>query len=55
MRQVERYSEELGGGGPSLVKQWLGVRLPTQGIWVRSLVGEDLTFCRATQPMRHNV
>ena len=47
MRQVERYSEESWGGCPSLVKQWLVIRLPVPGIRVRSLLREDLTFCRA--------
>ena len=40
--------------GTSLVVQWLGVCLPMQGMWVRSLVQEDPTCCRATGPMRHS-
>ena len=38
----------------SLVVQWLRIRLPMQGTWVRALVWEDPTCCGATQPMRHN-
>ena len=34
--------------------QWLGVRLPMQGTWVRALVREDPTCRGATKPMRHN-
>ena len=38
----------------SLVAQWLRILLPMQGTWVRSLVQEDPTCCRATKPMHHN-
>ena len=38
----------------SLVAQWLRVRLPMQGTWVRALVWEDPTCCGATRPMCHN-
>ena len=38
----------------SLVAQWLRIRLPMQGIWVRSLVWEDPTCCRAGKPVHHN-
>ena len=38
----------------SLVAQWLGIRLPMQGTWVRALVREDPTGRRATKPVRHN-
>ena len=38
----------------SLVAQWLRIRLPMQGTWVRSLVREDPTCRRATKPVRHN-
>ena len=38
----------------SLVVQWLRIRLPMQGTWVRSLVWEDPTRCRAMKPMCHN-
>ena len=40
--------------GPSLVAQWLKIRLPMQGTWVRALVQEDPTCHRATKPLRHN-
>ena len=29
--------------------QWLQIHLPMQGTWVRSLVWEDPTCCRATK------
>ena len=32
----------------SLVVQWLRIRLPIQGTYVRSLVWDDFTYCRAT-------
>ena len=38
----------------SLVAQWLGICLPMQGTWVRTLVREDPTCHRATKPMHHN-
>ena len=38
----------------SLVVQWLRIRLPMQGPWVRALVREDPTCCRATKPVHHN-
>ena len=38
----------------SLVAQWLRIRLPVQGTWVRALVQEDPTCCGATKPVRHN-
>ena len=38
----------------SLVVQWLGIHLAMQRKWVRSLVQEDSTCCRATKPTRHN-
>ena len=42
------------GMGTSLVVQWLRIRLPVQGTWVRALVQED-PMCRgATKPVRHN-
>ena len=40
--------------GTSLVAQWLGIRLPMEGTWVRALVREDPTSCGATKPMSHN-
>ena len=38
----------------SLVAQWLRIRLPMQGTWVRALVREDPTCCGATKPVHHN-
>ena len=38
----------------SLVAQWLRIRLPMQGTWVRALVREDPICCGATKPVRHN-
>ena len=38
----------------SLVAQWLRIRLPMQGTWVRALVQEDPTCHGATKPVRHN-
>ena len=35
--------------GTSLVAQWLRIRLPIQGTWVRSLVREDPTCHGATE------
>ena len=40
--------------GASLVAQWLRIRLPMQGTWVRALVWEDPTCHGATKPVRHN-
>ena len=36
------------------VAQWLRIRLPMQGTWVRALVWEDPTCHRATKPVSHN-
>ena len=36
--------------GASLVAQWLRIRLPMQGIWVRALVREGPTCLGATSP-----
>ena len=38
----------------SLVGQWLSICLPMQGSQAQSLVWEDLTCCRATEPVRYN-
>ena len=38
----------------SLVVQWLRIRLAMQGIWVQSVIREDLTCRRATQPTHYN-
>ena len=40
--------------GTSLVAQWLRIRLPMQGTWVRALVREDPTCRGATKPVCHN-
>ena len=40
--------------GISLVVQWLRIRLPMQGKWVRVRVREDPTCHGATKPVRHN-
>ena len=40
--------------GASLVAQWLRIRLPMQGAWVRALVQEDPTCHGATKPVHHN-
>ena len=34
--------------------QWLGIRLPMQGIWVQAPVWEDPTCCGATKPVLYN-
>ena len=36
------------------VVQWLRTPLPMQGTWVRPLVQEDYTCCRANKPVSHN-
>ena len=38
----------------SLVAQWLRIRLPMEGTWVRALVWEDPTCHGATKPVCHN-
>ena len=38
----------------SLVAQWLRIRLPMQGTWVRALVQEDPTCHGATKLVHHN-
>ena len=38
----------------SLVAQWLGVRLPMQGTWVRVPIREDPTCRGAARPVSHN-
>ena len=40
--------------GTSLVEQWLGIRLPMQGTWVRALVREDPACRGATETVGHN-
>lgn len=36
--------------GASLVAQWIGICLPTQGTWVPSLIQEDPLCCGAAKP-----
>ena len=45
--RINRYAQI------SLVTQWLRIRLPLQGTWVRALVWEDPTYRGATKPV-HN-
>ena len=40
--------------GTSQVTQWIRIRLPMQGTWVRSLVWEDPTWTQETKPMSHS-
>ena len=40
--------------GTSLVVQWIGICLSTQGTWVQSLVREDSTCHRAAKPVCFN-
>ena len=51
---LKHFWEIRSYNGASLVAQWLGIRLPMQGTWVRSLVQEDPTCHGATKPVRHN-
>ena len=45
---------QMDEGRTSLVAQWLRIRLPMQGTWVRALVWEDPTCRGATKPVCHN-
>ena len=45
---------KANGEGASLLAQWLRIRLPMQGTWVRALVREDPTCHGATKPVCHN-
>ena len=45
---------KIGLSRASLVAQWLRIRLPMQGTWVRALVQEDPTCHGATKPVCHN-
>ena len=36
-----------------MVVEWTATHLPLQGTWVRSLVWEGFTRCRATKRERH--
>ena len=51
---IDRQMDKEDMIGTSLVAQWLRIRLPMQGTWVRALVQEDPTGRGATKPMRHN-
>ena len=51
-RDQKRFKEERHR--TSLVAQWLRIRLPMQGTWVRALVREDPTCHGATKPVCHN-
>uniref|UniRef100_A0A8C6AMS2 Zinc finger CCHC-type containing 14 n=1 Tax=Monodon monoceros TaxID=40151 RepID=A0A8C6AMS2_MONMO len=46
-RNVECSFEKSTRRGASLVAQWLRIRLPMQGTWVRALVWEDPTLPRS--------
>ena len=54
MNMEKFQGEEKQGAGASLVAQWLRIRLPMQGTWVRALVREDPACRGATKPMHHN-
>ena len=45
---------EVSELGTSLVAQWTGIHLPTQGTWVWSLVQADPTCRGTTKPVCHN-
>ena len=50
----ENLGSEIRSCGTSMVVQWLRIRLPMQGTWVRALVREDLTCCGTKKTMHHN-
>ena len=52
--EIPKRSHLKSRARTSLVVQWLRIRLPMQGTWVRSLVEEDPTCCGTTKPVRHN-
>ncbi|KAJ8792000.1 hypothetical protein J1605_020202 [Eschrichtius robustus] len=52
-RKVQTSSYKINKG-TSLVAQWLRIRMPLQGTWVRALVREDPTCHGATKPVQHN-
>ena len=55
MKERDQNEQEKKKAGASLVAQWLRIRLPIQGTWVRALAWEDPTCCGATnKPVRHN-
>ena len=51
LKKIYIKTESLG---TSLVAQWLRIRLPMQGTWVRAMVQEDSTCHGATKPVHHN-
>ena len=53
-RTIWRFFKKLKIG-TSLVAQWLRIRLPMQGTWVRALVWEDPTCHGATKPMHYQL
>ena len=56
MRGIENRLEQTlkGRVEASLVAQLIRILLPMQETWVRSLIQEDLTSCRASTPRCHN-
>ena len=54
LREPDICPIKNGYSRASLMEQWLRIRLPVQGTWVRSLVREDPTCRRATKPVCHN-
>ena len=52
--QDARVCRNTGGGGTSLVAQWLRILLPMQGTRVRALVREDPTCRGATKLTSHS-
>ena len=51
--QKNKQPNQKNGQWASLVAQWLGIRLPVRGTWVRALVWEDPTCRGAARPVRH--
>ena len=49
-----KFEDKNIKNGASLVVQWLGVFLPTQGTRVRALAREDPTCRGAAEPVHHN-
>ena len=55
MKKLRHKEVKKLAHGASLVAQWLRIRLPMQGTWIRALVREDPTCCGATKPVRHHL
>ena len=53
-KTVVRKKKTKNQSRASLVAQWLRIRLPMQGTWVRALVREDPTCRGAAKPVRRN-